>query len=50
MGVIGCDIQPVQNFRMLKYMGMDKKIEHGNYLITLGFKGNLQELTQSQHD
>eukprot|EP00005_Dracoamoeba_jomungandri_P001276 CAMPEP_0174253054 /NCGR_PEP_ID=MMETSP0439-20130205/2445_1 /TAXON_ID=0 /ORGANISM="Stereomyxa ramosa, Strain Chinc5" /LENGTH=213 /DNA_ID=CAMNT_0015333861 /DNA_START=19 /DNA_END=660 /DNA_ORIENTATION=- len=36
--VISADIQPVQNLRVLKYVGLDKKIEWGKHWITLGFE------------
>ena len=35
--IIGCDIQPVQNLRVLKAVGDEKKMEWGKKWITEGF-------------
>lgn len=40
---IASDIQPVQNLRILKYVGDDKKAEWGHYWIDRGFEG-LEEI------
>eukprot|EP01134_Creolimax_fragrantissima_P008202 CFRG8202T1 len=45
--MIGCDIQPVQNLRILKYVGPDKKAEHGNYWITKGFEALEKKLKET---
>jgi maleylacetoacetate isomerase len=37
--MIACDIQPVQNLRILQYVGDEKKMEHGKHWITFGFQG-----------
>ena len=37
VGMIASDIQPVQNLRVLKYYGMDKKLEWGSHWISVGF-------------
>ncbi|ORY03260.1 Maleylacetoacetate isomerase [Basidiobolus meristosporus CBS 931.73] len=36
---IVADIQPVQNLRVLNYVGDDKKVEWGKHWITVGFEG-----------
>lgn len=37
MLLIAADIQPVQNLRVLKYRGLEHKLEWGKYFISLGF-------------
>ncbi|KNC51336.1 maleylacetoacetate isomerase [Thecamonas trahens ATCC 50062] len=37
VAMIAADIQPVQNLRVLKYVGMDRKIEWGAHWIATGF-------------
>ena len=37
--MIVCDIQPVQNLRVLQYVGADRKMEWGKHWITTGFEG-----------
>ena len=37
---IVADIQPVQNLRVLKMVGEEKKMEWAKHWITFGFKGN----------
>lgn len=38
MNIISCDIQPVQNLRVLNYVG-ETKAEWAKHFITLGFEG-----------
>jgi maleylacetoacetate isomerase len=42
--LIGCDIQPIQNLRVLNYVG-DKKAEWCKHFITVGFQG-LEKMLQ----
>lgn len=42
---IACGIQPVQNLRVLQYVGGEKKAEWGHHWIERGFKG-LEQLLQ----
>eukprot|EP00731_Ephydatia_muelleri_P028289 Em0019g1162a len=37
--VIACDIQPIQNLKVLKYVGDDKKAEWARYWIERGLQG-----------
>ncbi|KAL2911851.1 hypothetical protein HK105_208701 [Polyrhizophydium stewartii] len=37
--IIGCDIHPVQNLRVLKYAGQDRMAEWAKHFIDLGFEG-----------
>lgn len=36
--MIASDIQPIQNLRVLTYVGAEKKMEWGKYWITLGLQ------------
>jgi maleylacetoacetate isomerase len=45
--MIVADIQPVQNLKVLKYVGMDRKLEWGSHFITEGFKPLEKVLAQS---
>lgn len=38
MNMIACDIHPVQNLRVLKRIGPEKKAEWARHFITLGFE------------
>lgn len=38
--MISSDIQPIQNLRVLKYVGAEKKAEWGKHWIETGFSGN----------
>ena len=45
--MIVADIQPVQNLRVLKYLGMDRKMDWGSHFIELGFKAVEEVLAES---
>jgi maleylacetoacetate isomerase len=38
--LIACDVHPVQNLRVLKYVGEEKKSEWAKHFISLGFDGD----------
>jgi maleylacetoacetate isomerase len=42
--IIGCDIQPIQNLKILKYVGDDKKLAWANHWITSGFEALEKQL------
>ena len=43
--IIACDIQPIQNLRVLQYVG-EKKAEWGKYWIENGFRGEEECFTE----
>ncbi|KNC79378.1 maleylacetoacetate isomerase [Sphaeroforma arctica JP610] len=43
--MIGCDIQPVQNLRVLKYVGAERKMDHGKHWISKGFEALEKKLS-----
>lgn len=44
---IACGIQPIQNLRVLQYVGSDKKVEWGKYWIEYGFTSLEQLLSKT---
>lgn len=47
--MIACDMQPVQNLRVLVYLGADRKMEWGKHWITEGFVALEKALAGSPH-
>ncbi|RKP08106.1 glutathione S-transferase [Thamnocephalis sphaerospora] len=45
--IIGCDIQPVQNLRVLNRVGEEGKNEWGHHWVTIGFTALEKELTKT---
>ena len=48
--IICSDTQPVQNARVLNYVGNEKKLEWAKYWITWNFEGGVSNLGTSLHN
>eukprot|EP01094_Clydonella_sp_ATCC50884_P019603 TRINITY_DN3877_c0_g1_i1.p1 TRINITY_DN3877_c0_g1~~TRINITY_DN3877_c0_g1_i1.p1 ORF type:complete len:230 (-),score=81.88 TRINITY_DN3877_c0_g1_i1:640-1284(-) len=47
--IVACDTQPVQNLRVLVYLGAERKMEWGKHWITEGFVALERALASSPH-